>query len=133
MKLDIDQSVGHGSPVGFGSEDEHVVAHVGGSTERLAAQPRSAAAAGEFKRRFRSLMLGWTDPDSGDRLTARVRGGAELIDELESLGFEILEDAPGQVDAPVSASDATRTRQVSVVTELTRATRSGASRRGSRA
>ena len=143
MKLDIGEVVGFGDAVGFHAEDEmcvdgregglaeglHSGAPVGGAATdaHRAMEACRAAEAGGGPRRFRSLMLGWTDPDSGDRLTARIRGGAELVHELEGLGFEVLED--GQAEAGGSAGDSGNARRVSVVTDLTRASRPGAPRR----
>ena len=41
-------------------------------------------------RAFRSALLGWTDPESGDRLTVTVRGSEAFLADLEPLGFEPL-------------------------------------------
>lgn len=35
--------------------------------------------------------LGWTDPETGQRLTVRLRGSARFLQALEPLGFEQLE------------------------------------------
>lgn len=149
MKLDIGEVVGFGDSVAFSSEvemcaDGHEGGRAGGPVGGVATDARRGAEAGGSQRRFRSLMLGWTDPDSGDRLTARIRGGAEMLHELEGLGFEVLEDAPGsadesgrtdessQAEAAGSSGDGGQARRVSVVTNLTRASRPGAPQRGSR-
>ena len=42
--------------------------------------------------RFRSMRLGWTDPDSGDRLTVDARGAEDLLNELERHGFRRLSE-----------------------------------------
>lgn len=51
---------------------------------------RSEAEPAEVRARFRSACLGWTDPESGDRLTVRVNGAEELVPELVAQGFELL-------------------------------------------
>ena len=63
--------------------------------------------------RFRSVRLGWTDPESGERLTVDVRGAASFLPDLEPLGFEILREcgnperlARTQGGAPKSESPA---------------------------
>ena len=43
-------------------------------------------------RRFRSALLGWTDHESGDELTVRVRGSERFLRNLEPLGFRSIED-----------------------------------------
>ena len=51
-----------------------------------------AAAAGErATRTCRSLKLGWTDPDSGERLELALDGGSALARELVRDGFALLE------------------------------------------
>jgi len=65
--------------------------------------------------RFRSLRLGWTDPDSGDRLTLDLgdagdpRGAQDLLAELERQGFRRLserehEHPPGGGERTLGAS-----------------------------
>lgn len=51
---------------------------------------RPEAEHAEVRARFRSACLGWTDPESGDRLTVRVDGAEELVPELVAQGFELL-------------------------------------------
>ena len=52
-------------------------------------------------RRFRSAVLGWTDCESGDELTVRVRASERFLRNLEPLGFHGLEDqAPGAQQDP---------------------------------
>ena len=46
---------------------------------------------GELRGAFRSVLLGWTDPVSGERLTVRMRGDRGMIDSLGTHGFELLE------------------------------------------
>ena len=70
---------------------------------------------------WRSLVLGWTDPESGDELTLDVRGGAEFARGLEGMGFEILAQPDAGADAP------TRSGTIEVVAQR-RPT--GAKRRG---
>jgi hypothetical protein len=51
----------------------------------------------QVRHAWRSLVLGWSDPESGDELTLDVRGGAEFARGLAGMGFEILaEPDPGQ-------------------------------------
>jgi len=45
---------------------------------------------GAVRGSFRSVLLGWTDPVSGDRLTVRMRGEDGLLASLTPLGFEEL-------------------------------------------
>jgi len=45
---------------------------------------------GELRGSFRSVLLGWTDPVSGESLTLRMRGEDGLADSLARLGFEVL-------------------------------------------
>lgn len=45
---------------------------------------------GAVRGAFRSAKLGWTDPQSGERLTLELDGGDGLIESLEPLGFELL-------------------------------------------
>jgi hypothetical protein len=45
---------------------------------------------GAVRGSFRSVLLGWTDPISGDRLTVRMRGEDGLLASLTPLGFEEL-------------------------------------------
>lgn len=54
----------------------------------------SRSATGTVRARFRSAWLGWTDPHTGERLTVRMDGDAELVSELVSEGFELLRAAP---------------------------------------
>lgn len=72
------------------------------------AQPETKALPevnGAVRGSFRSVLLGWTDPVSGERLTLRMRGEDGLLDSLAPLGFEVLDhgtgaatgDAPGRV------------------------------------
>jgi hypothetical protein len=42
-------------------------------------------------RAFRSALLGWTDPESGEQLTVKVRGSEEFLRRLEPIGFERLQ------------------------------------------
>ena len=49
---------------------------------------------------WRSLVLGWTDPESGDELTMDVRGGAEFARGLAGMGFEILAEPDPGADQP---------------------------------
>lgn len=46
---------------------------------------------GALRGAFRSVLLGWTDPVSGERLTVRMRGEGGLLESLAPLGFEVLE------------------------------------------
>ncbi len=45
---------------------------------------------GAVRGSFRSVLLGWTDPVSGERLTVRMRGEDGLLASLTPLGFEEL-------------------------------------------
>ena len=61
------------------------------------ADSRAAASKPSVRHAWRSLVLGWTDPESGDELTMDVRGGAEFARGLAGMGFEILaEPDPGR-------------------------------------
>lgn len=61
------------------------------------ADSRAAASKPSVRHAWRSLVLGWTDPESGDELTMDVRGGVEFARGLAGMGFEILaEPDPGQ-------------------------------------
>ena len=40
--------------------------------------------------------LTWTDPESGQRLTLRLRGSARFLQALEPLGFELIESIAGE-------------------------------------
>jgi hypothetical protein len=52
-------------------------------------------------RRFRSALLGWTDRESGDELTVRVRGSERFLRDLEPLGFRGLDgDSQGAQQDP---------------------------------
>lgn len=55
-----------------------------------------------------SRLFGWTDPESGQRLTVRMRGTERFLQALEPLGFEALEARDGQPD--VEAEPAPRKR-----------------------
>ncbi len=67
--------------------------------------PRSAPGAaqdggdpGLGARRFRSVLLGWTDPETGDRLSVRMDGSRSLVSRLERDGFEVLTtEEPGSL------------------------------------
>lgn len=45
------------------------------------------------ERACRSLVLGWTDAQSGERLVVDVRAPAGFLQELSVQGFEILADS----------------------------------------
>jgi len=51
-------------------------------------------------RRFRSALLGWTDRESGDELTVRVRGTERFLRDLEPIGFRGLEVEQGDLQDP---------------------------------
>ncbi len=55
---------------------------------------------GEVRGSFRSAKLGWTDPQSGERLTLRLDAQDGLIETLEPLGFELLDR--GQEQEPLA-------------------------------
>lgn len=44
-------------------------------------------------RAFRSAVLGWSDQESGDRLTLSVRGSKSFVEDLGRLGFESLDES----------------------------------------
>ena len=48
---------------------------------------------GAVRGRFRSALLGWTDPESGERLTVDLHGSDSFLQALERMGFEHLADA----------------------------------------
>ena len=54
---------------------------------------------------FRSLVLGWTDPETGDRLTCSGDVSEGMLDELEPLGFEVLSSG-SESSGPRSATHA---------------------------
>jgi len=48
---------------------------------------------GRVRASFRSVLLGWTDEESGDRLTVQLRGSERFLGDLTPLGqmgFELL-------------------------------------------
>jgi hypothetical protein len=45
----------------------------------------------QSRRAFRSALLGWTDPESGEQLTVTVRGSEDFLSRLEPVGFERLQ------------------------------------------
>lgn len=45
----------------------------------------------EGVRSFRSVRMGWTDPETGERLTVDMRGSGLRADALQPLGFEVLD------------------------------------------
>ena len=50
-------------------------------------------------RACRSLLMGWTDTTSGERLIVEVSGPATFLSDLNEHGFEVLTDAsPGTPD-----------------------------------
>lgn len=49
---------------------------------------------GRVRASYRSTWLGWTDPQTGERLTVRMSGEGDFISELVSEGFEPI-DEPG--------------------------------------
>ena len=57
---------------------------------------------GALRGAFRSVLLGWTDPVSGERLTVRMRGERGLIDSLGSHGFEVLDGRGLAGEGPVA-------------------------------
>ena len=52
--------------------------------ERTGSSPGSPLRAG------RTTRLGWTDPETGDRLTISIQGSESFLQELRALGFELL-------------------------------------------
>jgi hypothetical protein len=40
------------------------------------------------------LLLGWTDPETGERLAIALHGGGDFLSELLALGFVVLEPRP---------------------------------------
>ena len=54
--------------------------------------------ASESGRRCRSLVLGWTDPESGEALRIDVRGPEGFLHGIEEHGFVVLGD--GEPRAP---------------------------------
>ena len=77
-------------------EDEH---------HQRGARRLTADRAQRSRRHFRSLVLGWTDPDSGERLTTRIHGGEGLLPGLVRQGFELLasDESSGRCEPGVSA------------------------------
>lgn len=56
------------------------------------------SSAGVTRRRAcRSLVLGWTDPESGERLLVDVQGPAGFLQGLGEHGFEVLADTDSGV------------------------------------
>jgi len=53
-------------------------------------------------------LFGWTDPESGERLTVRMRGTERFLQALEPLGFEALEARDGQADVEVEPTEPRR-------------------------
>jgi hypothetical protein len=44
-------------------------------------------------RRFRSVLLGWTDPDSGEAVVIDVHGSSRHLRGLEEQGYVVLRDS----------------------------------------
>jgi hypothetical protein len=78
-------------------------------SERVRTQPLRA---------FRSALLGWTDPESGEQLTVKVRGSEDFLRRLEPIGFERLQGeaepetggAPGREHAVRLSAELARPR-----------------------
>lgn len=95
------------------STDRRTHADTGVRDDASAARPDGSNAAG---RKFRSLRLGWIDPESGEELVVDVRGPASflhgsLLPGIEEHGFVVLEgDAstartPSRVHATDTSND----------------------------
>jgi hypothetical protein len=69
------------------------------------ARPEERSAPAGPRHHFRSLVLGWTDPDSGDRYDIDLAAGSELVEGLRSAGFEVVEGAPPGAHDTASGSD----------------------------
>jgi hypothetical protein len=41
-----------------------------------------------------ALLLGWTDPETGERLAIEMQGSGDFLSELLALGFVVLEPCP---------------------------------------
>lgn len=79
---------------------------------------------------FRSLVLGWTDPQTGERLTCSGDASEGMLDELEPLGFEVLSgDARGTPAAPGTDGGAA-VRRLTLRARLTQAPDGRLSREG---
>lgn len=65
------------------------------SMARVDRGPRRGSTLGAVRARFRSAWLGWTDPESGERLAVRLSGSSELMPELFAQGFELLPESRG--------------------------------------
>lgn len=81
---------------------------------------RPSARDGHVRHAFRSLILGWTDPESGDQLTVDVRGGGEFARELRSSGFEVLATRELAGAAPAAREEHTQT-VIEIVAQRVRA------------
>ena len=53
-------------------------------------------------------LFGWTDPESGQRLTLRMRGTESFLQALEPLGFEALESRDGSADVEAEPTERPR-------------------------
>ena len=53
-------------------------------------------------------LFSWTDPESGQRLTLRMRGSESFLQALEPLGFEALEARDGCADVEVESPESPR-------------------------
>jgi hypothetical protein len=55
--------------------------------ERACDDPRRAAAS--------PVLLGWTDPETGEELAIAMHGAGDFLSELLAYGFTVLEPRPG--------------------------------------
>ena len=59
-------------------------------------------------RHFRSVLLGWTDAETGDRLSVRMDGNRTLLSQLQQDGFELLSsDEAESLPSSQTANDET--------------------------
>lgn len=77
---------------------------------------RRGSPLGAVRARFRSAWLGWTDPESGERLAVRLSGSGELMPELFAQGFELLPES--RAGEPLSRVDRFAEARIETAQEL---------------
>jgi hypothetical protein len=71
--------------------------------------PQTQSEPARSLRAFRSALLGWTDPESGEQLTVKVRGSEDFLRRLEPIGFERLHgEAEPETSTPIGLEPAIR-------------------------
>ncbi len=96
----------HQEPEHLESSAEHALRQLTSLEHCEPSRDRSAAGLeiDASARSFRSVLLGWTDPETGDRLSVRMDGSRSLVSQLQEQGFEVLASDENE-SLPASQAD----------------------------